>query len=192
MLTDRTPLLSAAIQDQPPPGDLQAYRQASNVPGPDQGGTSVLSSTRPTATVPILRSSLASSYEPRLRNFSSTVKSYSSSQPFPSGYAISGAATGSPNQSRWQWTAAGTFDSQSFVNSPSNMNATSTIQMNTCFPSALTGSLGTLVIDCTDRHCDVQTSFGTGKMKFSPSKDKLVNQKLPQTVQAVRVLEDSL
>jgi hypothetical protein len=58
--TDRTPLPLAAIEDQPPLGDLQAYRQASNALGPEQCGTSVLSSTRPTATIPILLSSSAS------------------------------------------------------------------------------------------------------------------------------------
>lgn len=86
---NRTSLPSASIQDQSPPGDLQAYRHAPKVPDPEQGAAVVQSSTGPTDTIPEVQSYVTTSYMLPPTIIGSAVMSHSSSQLFPSGYAMS-------------------------------------------------------------------------------------------------------
>jgi hypothetical protein len=180
--------LTSALEDQNSAGNLQIHRGTSNLPGSEQG-VAVRYSTGPIVTFPEVPSFVTSSYMPPATVIDSAVISHSCVQAIPYGYAISAAATGSPIQSRWPWTAASVFNLQSFVNPPDTTNAASTIQSKMYSALSREESLPT---DSTARRHDVHMAFGTRKIKFSPVKSRLLNEELTGTAQMARDLRHCL
>jgi hypothetical protein len=168
--------LTSALEDQNSAGNLQIHRGTSNLPGSEQG-VAVRYSTGPIVTFPEVRSFVTSSYMPSPTIIGSAVMSHDSCQPFHSGYTISAAATVPWNQSQWLLTAAGAFDSQSFVNPPDTTSVASTIQSK--MYSALSRE-EFQPTDSTERRHGVHKSFGTFGMKFSPARIRTVNKNLEE------------